>query len=168
MKTIKYVIATALLSVGTLLATIPFNAFSPIAGTGFVSEADIRTAFNWQTLNTPRANSLSYSVYTNDRYACVCSTAGGNFNQWRSVRAYKLPFDSAAFSGNQITGMNLTGYYYIASDQVPYVGQNCNQSYWYGTFSSVTLATQDTRLYMTTNASTSQPASQMIWQQISP
>jgi hypothetical protein len=166
MKTIKYVIAIALLSAGTLLATM---SFSPSAGTGFVSEADIRAAFSWQTINTPRANSLSFSVFTNDRYACVCSTPGGNFNQFRSVRSYRVPYDSAAYSGNQITGMSLTGYSYIASDQVPYVGQNCNAApNWRGTFSSVQVATQDTRLYMTTNAPTTRPSSQQIWQELSP
>jgi hypothetical protein len=162
MKIIKYVIAVALLSAGSLLATA---SFTPGTGFGSISAADIQAAYNWQTMNTQRANSLSFSMYTNDRYLCVCSTPGGNFNQWRSVRSYRTLYRSATYSGNQVTGMNMTGYSYVASDQVPFVGQNCNQSYWYGTFSSVTLSTQAAQLYMTTNAPTSQPSSQIIWQQ---
>jgi hypothetical protein len=162
MKIIKYVIAVALLSAGSLLATA---SFTPGAGTGSISEADIRTAYNWQTINTQRANSLSFSMYTTDRYLCVCSTPGGNFNQYRQVRSYRTLSDSVVYSGNQVTGVNMTGYSYIASDQVPFVGQNCNQSYWYGTFSSVTLSTHAAQLYMRTNAPTSQPSSQIIWQE---
>jgi hypothetical protein len=162
MKTIRYVIAIALVSAGTLLATA---SFTPGAGTGSISAADIRTYYNWQTINTQRANSLSFSLYATDRYLCVCSTPGGNFNQWRQVRAYKTLYRDPVYSGNQITGVDMTGYSYIASDQVPYVGQNCNQSYWYGTFSSVTLSTHAAQLYMRTSAPTSQPSSQIIWQE---
>jgi hypothetical protein len=165
MKIIKYVIAVALLSAGSLLAAV---SFSPVPGTGSISAADIQTAYNWQTINTQRANSLSFSVYGYDRYACVCSTPGGNFNQWRQVRSYKQLFRTAEYSGNQVTGVTLDGYSYTSSDQVPYVGQNCNQSYWYGTFTSVTLATANTKLYMTTSAPTQRPSSQIIWQQTSP
>ncbi len=160
MKTIKYVIAIALLSVGTLLATA---SFSPVPGTGSISAADIQTAYNWQNINTQRANSLSFSAYTLDRYTCVCSTPGGNFNQYRQVRSYKQLYRTATYSGNQVTGVNMNGYSYIASDQVPYVGQNCNQSYWYGTFTSVTPTFHSAQLYMTTNAPTTRPSSQMIW-----
>jgi hypothetical protein len=163
MKTIKYVIAIALLSAGTLLATV---SFLPGPGTGFVPAADIQTAYNWQSMNNTRINSLSFSVYTWDRYSCVCSTPGGNFTQYRSVRSYGTLYRAANMSGNQFTGMDLQTYSSIHSDQVPFVGQNCNQSYWYGTFSSVTLANtanQYRRLYMTTNAATTQPSSQIIW-----
>jgi hypothetical protein len=164
MKTIRYVIAIALLSAGTLLATASFD---PDFGTGSISAADIRTAYNWQTINTQRANSLSFSEFSYDRYECVCSIPGhDDVIQYRQVRAYKTLYRNPEYSGNQITGVAMNGYSYIASDQVPYVGQNCNQSYWHGTFSSVTLANgplQYKRLYMTTNAPTQQPSSQIIW-----
>jgi hypothetical protein len=167
MKTTKYIIAIALLSAGTLLATM---SFSPSTGIGFVSEADVRAAYRWQNITNRRADSLSFAVYINDTYACVCSTPGGNFSQTRSVRVYKPLYDATAYSGNHnITGFSLNGYSYIASDPVPYVGQTCSASpNWTGTFSSVQLAGEEMMLMMTTTASTSQPSSQQIWQQFSP
>jgi len=162
MKTVKYISAIVLLSLGIGIAATSFNFNS---GTGFVPEADIRVAYNWQSFTPKRLTSLSFSVYFRDVYACVCSTPGGNFNQNRQVRGYRQLYQSPVYVNNQLTGFSLNGYSYMASDQVPYIGQNCNYSQWYGTFSSVTLSTHSAQLYMTTSASTTQPSSQLIWQE---